>query len=919
MVLGKPGSGKSTLLKFLVLEAVRLHLENHRASDSLLFPILGEIRKFENALSKTNRTDYNILDFLYDSMRTYYNLDLPEGFFEKYLVSGRALLLFDGLDEVAAESRRAEIRQMIASFVSGYSVGNTVIVTSRIAGYSRAQFSTTDYRHFTLEDFDDDEINAFIKNWYRSRIVNEKEAEIKANDLKAALEKKPRIKELARNPLLLTIIGIVHRDEEQLPEDRLLLYDKATEALLNTWDNVKEIIDERFKLAHRKRFLCQVAFQLQSQEKGDEAGTMIHRNDLYNILLGDFCKVFNCDNWEAQELVNDFLKIIHSRTGLLVEVGTDWFGFAHKTFQEYFAAKWIVNEQSFCKSNFQIMIDYVDKYIDNAFWQETLLLALQALPETQQALNALKHILKRDPRKIEPYFYHNHYFVMKFIAEKGEWLNDKEFVESQISDFFRFSWNEGKERSLYPNYTWERFTNWVSTVTDSLAGSNLLEKLLALAEDEKQDGRFRRDCAEAVGYLGMKDNAVVERLLVLAEDEKQGVDFRRSCAYAVGILGSKDITVLERLVHLVEDESQDGGLRSFCVCVLGELDMKDKVVEILLQLAEDEKQNGDLRRECALVLGNLGLNDKSVAERLLHLAENENLDGDSRNTFAYVVGKFMLKDKTMEERLIRIAEDGNQEGYLRRSCAYALGELGVKDKALEILLHLAEDENQTGGLRFSCAHSVGDLGMKEKTIEILLQLAEDENQTGFLRQDCAKAIGKLGMEDKAVEILLQLIEDEKQTSNLRDSCAFNVGESRIKDKNLVERLLHLVEDTKKEGDFRVCLVEAVGNSRLKDKVLAERLLHLAEDENRDGNLRRYCAYTVGHLGCKDKVVEILLHMAEDEKQDSILRSSCASTVGDLGEKDKAVEILIDLYHAKTDKYSNDAKLIYESLWKLTAG
>ncbi|HLP60097.1 MAG TPA: hypothetical protein VK186_14755, partial [Candidatus Deferrimicrobium sp.] len=71
VVLGKPGSGKSTLLKYLVLEAARLHLESHRDSDRFLFPILVEIRKLENALSKTHRTDYNILDFLYDSVRTH--------------------------------------------------------------------------------------------------------------------------------------------------------------------------------------------------------------------------------------------------------------------------------------------------------------------------------------------------------------------------------------------------------------------------------------------------------------------------------------------------------------------------------------------------------------------------------------------------------------------------------------------------------------------------------------------------------------------------------------------------------------------------------------------------------------------------------------------------------------------------------
>jgi predicted NACHT family NTPase len=63
VVLGKPGSGKSTLLKYLMLEAVRRQLENHRLGEEALFPILVEIRKFEHALSRTTEADYNIRDY----------------------------------------------------------------------------------------------------------------------------------------------------------------------------------------------------------------------------------------------------------------------------------------------------------------------------------------------------------------------------------------------------------------------------------------------------------------------------------------------------------------------------------------------------------------------------------------------------------------------------------------------------------------------------------------------------------------------------------------------------------------------------------------------------------------------------------------------------------------------------------------
>lgn len=124
-----------------------------------------------------------------------------------------------------------------------------ILITSRIAGYSRSRFSVETYRHFTLLDFDDDEINDFVQKWYRSRLDNEREAMQMADDLATAMQKKPRILELAHNPLMLTIIAVIHRYEAQLPEDRLELYDKATESLLYTWDNVKKIIDH-WNLSH---------------------------------------------------------------------------------------------------------------------------------------------------------------------------------------------------------------------------------------------------------------------------------------------------------------------------------------------------------------------------------------------------------------------------------------------------------------------------------------------------------------------------------------------------------------------------------------------------------------------------------------------------------------------------------------------
>ena len=609
VILGAPGSGKSTLLRYMALAFAQNEFKSWLKLENRYLPVLIEIRNFEKKLADTKKDDYNILDYLYDFYRQDYSICLPHGFFEKYLKMGEILLLFDGLDEVGEETQRLNVKDKIHAFINLYSNGNLIIITSRIAGYNRTRFSVEIYRHFTLLDFDDDEIKEFVDKWYKSRLDNETEALRLANDLFNTMQIKKQILELAHNPLLLTIIGIIHRYETELPEDRLELYDKATESLLYTWDKWRDIIDERFTRVQRRQFLEKVGFEIQSLEKGEASGTLLPKQNLCKILVPDFEKIFSCDPAEAEEKALDFVELIRQRSGLVVELAPGQFGFVHKTFQEYFAAKFMAN-QTIRQFNLGIMKDYIERFLNNPFWQETLLLALRALPAEQTRL-LLESILKRNGFGAEDILYHDHYFVVKFLAEQSRWLQDEDFVSATMSNFLAWSL-ENRNRDKYYNYSWNRAKDYTNQVTDVLASRSIKNWLLNLAEDEKQESDLRRDCAEAVGQLGFKDKAV-DILLKLAEDEKQEDGLRGYCAYAVGQMGFKDKAVVDRLLKLAEDEKQEDGLRGICAEAVSQLVLKDKtVVDRLLKLAEDEKQEDDLRGSCAEAVGQLGFKDKAV-------------------------------------------------------------------------------------------------------------------------------------------------------------------------------------------------------------------------------------------------------------------------------------------------------------------
>src|SRR5262249_9978519 len=120
--------------------------------------------------------------------------------------------------------------------------GNTTIVSSRIYGYEGAfRFDNSEFAHHRLARLRLEEIEQFVRDWYQARLEKPQDRRDYLNSLLGTLhnEEHEAIRELARNPLLLTIIVLVHRIDAVLPDERHVLYQKCTETLLNTWHTWK--------------------------------------------------------------------------------------------------------------------------------------------------------------------------------------------------------------------------------------------------------------------------------------------------------------------------------------------------------------------------------------------------------------------------------------------------------------------------------------------------------------------------------------------------------------------------------------------------------------------------------------------------------------------------------------------------------
>jgi hypothetical protein len=387
VILGDPGSGKSTLLRFLALSTFSKQIQQrYEANRDDRLPIIITLRRYADELKE--RKNLSLIDYIMESVLGDYSLKSADlDFFEYFLESGQAILLFDGLDELPNPQFKIIVRDRIRTLNTTYP-GNTTIVTSRIVGYSDPfRFYDKEFTHYRLTRLQLPEIERFVKDWYRVRIENKKDRDANVSDLVRILrdENHIAIRELAQNPLLLTIVTLVHRIDAVLPDERVVLYKKCTETLLNTWHAWKYRNSDVRNRGKIERYNLQrmeaIAYWIHCQSESTEANqrSVVKHKDLVSFLsrhIANNEKLFDKID-DPEDLAEDFLEFIKKRAGLLIEIGDNQYSFVHLTFQEYLTASFIITNNEIRGSE-GIWNEIMD-HCSDAKWHEVIRLLVASL------------------------------------------------------------------------------------------------------------------------------------------------------------------------------------------------------------------------------------------------------------------------------------------------------------------------------------------------------------------------------------------------------------------------------------------------------------------------------------------------------------------------------------------------------------
>ena len=345
MVLGQPGAGKSTFLKKMGQEALKGKKGEFQHKCIPVFIELKEFTTDDIDIKKAISKDFDICGF-------------PDAdkFLDKALEEGKLLILLDGLDEVPTDNQDKVIGQ-IQNFVDQHDK-NRFICSCRTAVY-RHNFKR--FNDVVMADFDDNQIQSFIYNWFQSDLDYRAGTAERCWELLQKEENKAA-KELAQTPLLLTFLCLVYNRSQDLPKNRAVLYKDALNILLKEWAAEKrvrqDVLYQDFSIELEQIMLSELAYT------GFEADRLFFsgREVVEQI------KTFLARNLNAPRHLDGekILDMIAMQQGVLVERATDVYSFSHLTLQEYLTAQYIADNNE--------IEQLVNEHLTDKRWHEVFML-----------------------------------------------------------------------------------------------------------------------------------------------------------------------------------------------------------------------------------------------------------------------------------------------------------------------------------------------------------------------------------------------------------------------------------------------------------------------------------------------------------------------------------------------------------------
>ncbi|WP_432113965.1 NACHT domain-containing protein [Streptomyces sp. S1] len=787
VLLGDPGAGKSTLSRFLAL-AIAGGLEEVPAElrglvEAGTVPVVIELRH----LADERWRGRTVEDF-WEEFDSTERMCLPRNVFEYLLERTHrpVLVVFDGLDEIFDPGRRAAVARQVAAFAEVHEHVR-VIVTSRVIGFTGEVFANAGFAQAKLEDLPRRQIESFIRRWYIAAHCDDlNEASRLSERLINAVRGFTSVAELAGNPLLLTILASIGLGTT-IPRDRREVYRHAVDVLTSRWDrdakhlplprqdhpDVAAAIDE-LDMGLLQELLQRLARRLQESAGSPEGSPLIPRGDLTDMIAEYVVTDMNYPQHVGRIVAGAVVTRLHERAFLLHPHGAGMYGFVHRTFLEYLAARELNRRYAGREWSPEELIDMLADRATNPVWHEVILLFIGEISSQAEAEHAtfIARLLHMHRRR-STHVYHQKSGSTKFLElairvlaeahripraparpgkhpEKSLAIQSNAVIDTLTAHLSEFPWAElnGAVPAMmsFP-WSWtgrERYQRWYRTEIPSDSGNGKDVLAASLCRTPQEAGRLAQvpwgywAGNAAVRVLGERwpdRDETYTAILNTARNTNAGSYARTAALQLLGERWPDRDDTYTTILEAARDKNNNDTIRDSALEVLGERwHDRDDAYTTVLDTVHDTDTSTPIRDVALQVLAKRWPNRDDTYTTILEIARNR--DSNSRDVAVRALGEQWPDRDDTYTTVLEVARDNNDNasdygrGY---ACSTALEVLEEqwpdRDDTYTTVLEAARDKNNNNNdTQVTALQLLGERWADQNdTYTTVLEAARDNN------------------------------------------------------------------------------------------------------------------------------------------------------------------------------------------------
>lgn len=298
------------------------------------------------------------------------------------LYDHRLILLVDGLDEWTNKSAAQIALNRLEVFLRDR--GTAAVVTSRPAGFQQLSLPLENWNIAQVADFSSDQQRQLARVWFKAQVsqtgdgINAEEgeitrgAEIQTKSLIAELSSSPDLRELARVPMLLSILITLRFHNAKLPQNRFRAFADIVRHLTVVHPNQRTAAallpseQDHFSQEEIRRVLSFLAYEIQL-EHGSGLVDLAAAQSTIAEYMENPEGPFGFDRADTRRFSRVMMERAQDTFGLLVKRSPTEVGFFHRSVQEYLASVYLTSMP------LEQIESLVARHIDDPHWHEVIL------------------------------------------------------------------------------------------------------------------------------------------------------------------------------------------------------------------------------------------------------------------------------------------------------------------------------------------------------------------------------------------------------------------------------------------------------------------------------------------------------------------------------------------------------------------